>query len=208
MEYARGGSLSDRMVKPYPFEKAMEILIAIADAIDFAHKNGIVHGNLRPSNILFTSEEELKVADFGFPPHYNLMEKNWYAPPEKRISKQGDIYSMGVMLHQLIFGKNPIYDRSSHLFLGRTDNIIPHGMRKIMEKLLAIRASQRYRSIEEFLFDWDELQKFLTDSQKPRRVARPEQESTPSRKKTIIISAAIAIATLAIVLIYFLKFAG
>ena len=208
MEYARGGSLSDRMVKPYPFEKAMEILIAIADAIDFAHKNGIVHGNLRPSNILFTSEEELKVADFGFPPHYNLMEKNWYAPPEKRISKQGDIYSMGVMLHQLIFGKNPIYDRSSHLFLGRTDNIIPHGMRKIMEKLLAIRASQRYRSIEEFLFDWDELQKFLTDSQKPRRVARPEQESTPSRKKIIIISAAMALATLAVVLIYFLKFAG
>ncbi|PKK84390.1 MAG: hypothetical protein CVT49_03445 [candidate division Zixibacteria bacterium HGW-Zixibacteria-1] len=208
MEYARGGSLSDRMVKPYPFEQAMEIIIAVADALDFAHKNGIVHGDIRPSNILFSTEEDIKVSDFGFPPHYNLMEKNWYAPPEKRVSKQGDIYSLGVLLHQIVFGKNPIYDRSSHLFLGRTDNIIPHGMRKIMEKLLAIRATQRYRSIEEFLFDWDELQKFLTDSQRPHRAAQPTKEGGQSRKKTALISAVIAAVTLAALLIYFLKFSS
>lgn len=208
MEYARGGSLSDRMVKPYPFDQAMEIIIAVADALDFAHKNGIVHGDIRPSNILFSTEEDIKISDFGFPPHYNLMEKNWYAPPEKRVSKQGDIYSLGVLLHQIVFGKNPIYDRSSHLFLGRTDNIIPYGMRKIMEKLLAIRATQRYRSIEEFLFDWDELQKFLTDSQRPHRAAQPAKEGGQSRKKTALISAVIAAVTLAAFLIYFLKFSN
>jgi len=45
------------------------------------------------------------------PPHYNMMEKNWYAPPERRLSKQADIYALGVIMHQLIFGKNPIHDR-------------------------------------------------------------------------------------------------
>ncbi|UCD94393.1 MAG: serine/threonine protein kinase, partial [Candidatus Zixiibacteriota bacterium] len=125
MEYAPGGSLADRMVKPYPFDKAMQIIIAVADALDFAAKNGIIHGNLRPSNILFTRDDNVKVSDFGLPPHYNLMEKNWYASPEKRVSKQADVYSLGVILHQMLFGKNPVYDRSSNLFLGRVNNIIP-----------------------------------------------------------------------------------
>lgn len=206
MEYARGGSLSDRMVKPYPFEKAMDIIIAIADALDFAHKNGVVHGNLRPSNILFAADDIVRVADFGLPPHYSLMEKNWYASPEKRVSKQSDVYSLGVILHQLVFGKNPIYSRSSNLFLGRTDGIIPRGMDKIFEKLLAIRITQRYRSIEEFLFDWDTLQKNLSDSQRPRRAAPPNDTGKDSARTIIkisAISAAVVIVTVILLILHF-----
>jgi len=205
MDYARGGSLADRMIKPYAFEKAMDIVIAAADALDFAHKNGVIHGNLRPSNILFDSDENVKLTDFGLPPHYNLMEKNWYAPPEKRVSKQGDIFSLGVILHQLIFGKNPIYNRSSNLFLGRIDGIIPRGMQKILEKMLAIRLTQRYRSIEEFLFDWDELQKNLSDSRKKRRVSVPARPARKDNKKKIIIISASATIFIVITLLVILK---
>ena len=119
MEYAQGGSLRDRMIKPYPVEKAMEIAGQIADGLNFAHKNGIIHGNLRPSNVLFTRDDAVKLTDFGLPPHYDLMKKNWYAPPEKRVSKQADIYGFGVILYNLLYGKNPSYDRNGLLMIGR-----------------------------------------------------------------------------------------
>lgn len=197
MEYAPGGSLSDRMVKPYAFEKAMEIILAVSDAVDFAHKNGIIHGNLRPSNILFASDETVRVTDFGLPPHYNLLEKNWYAPPEKRVSKQGDVYAIGVMLHRLLFNNNPAYDRSSNLFLGRIDHVIPRGMDRILSKLLAIRVSQRYRSVEEFLFDWDELQKTLSVPKKPRVSAvQPNKKAEKGRRNTLILVFSISVVVL------------
>ena len=91
--YAQGGSLAERMVRKYKWEKGMEIVLAIAAGLDFAHKNNVIHGNLRPSNILFDESEEIKLCDFGLPQHYDAEgKKNWYAPPEHKQSKQGDIY--------------------------------------------------------------------------------------------------------------------
>ncbi|SYZ72610.1 Serine/threonine protein kinase [Candidatus Zixiibacteriota bacterium] len=174
-EYAPGGSLADRMIRPYPYDKAMEIMIEVAEGLDFVHKNNIVHGNLRPSNILFTKENRVKLTDFGLPPHYNMAEKNWYVAPERRNSRQGDIYAMGVILHQMLFGKNPVYDRAGKLFLGNLQKTIPAPLYEIMNKLLAIRTTQRYRAIDEFLNDWDAFKVSITHTHAPL-------ETPPARK--------------------------
>ncbi|UCD17945.1 MAG: protein kinase, partial [Candidatus Zixiibacteriota bacterium] len=163
MEYAPGGTLADRMVKTYPFEKAMEIVIAGAEALEFAHGNGVIHGNLRPSNILFTRDDAVKLSDFGFPPHYSLMDKNWYAPPEKKTSKQGDIYALGVILYQLMVGKNPAYDSSGQVYLGDIRKEVPVGIQKIVRKMLALRVSQRYTEAAGLLKDWDAYQQSLVE---------------------------------------------
>ena len=105
-EYAQGGSLNDRMVRKYDWEKAFKIALEIASGLDFAHKNNVVHGDLRPSNVLFDSDDVPKISDFGMPVHYDeSKKKNWYAPPERKQSRQGDIYALGVILHQLITGR-------------------------------------------------------------------------------------------------------
>jgi len=195
MEYANGGSLADRMVQKYSFDDAMKVILPVAEALDFAHKNGIVHGNIRPSNILFTSDEAVKVTDFGLPPHYNLMEKNWYAAPEKRVSTQGDVYGMGVILFRLIFGKNPVHDRSNNLFMGHLDVKLPAGFDKVLEKLLAIRVANRYKSIEEFLVDWDAI---LLDIQKSQLKGKPKQikKSKHDKAKIYKIAALVGITLL------------
>ncbi|MFH2036000.1 MAG: serine/threonine-protein kinase, partial [Candidatus Zixiibacteriota bacterium] len=180
MEYANGGSLADRMVQTYSFDDAMKITLAVAEALDFVHKKGIIHGNIRPSNILFTSDEVVKVTDFGLPPHYNLMAKNWYAPPEKRVSVQADIYGLGVILFRLLFGKNPVYDRSSNLFLGHLGQSLPTGMSQILDKMLAIRVAKRYKTIDEFLVDWDAV---LLDIERSKRKERPLPVNKNVRKK-------------------------
>jgi serine/threonine protein kinase len=160
-EYAPGGSLADRMVRRYEWEKAMKIVLAVAAGLDFAHKNNIIHGNLRPSNILFDSGEEAKICDFGMPTHYEaLAKKNWYVAPERKKSRQADIYALGVMLHQMVTGHNPSYDSGLNLLLDNNmRTILPNEVCDMMAKLLAIRVAGRYKTCEEFMSDWGEFDK-------------------------------------------------
>jgi eukaryotic-like serine/threonine-protein kinase len=202
MEYVSGGSLADRMLQPYTLDKAMQIIMSVADALEFAHKNGIVHGNLRPSNILLTNDDEIRVSDFGLPPHYNLKEKNWYIAPEKKVSRQGDIYAIGVMLHQMLFGRNPSYDRSSKLIIGQINIILPKPIEEMLRNLLSIRVSNRYQSIEQFIDDWEAYQRSLEDSKQDRVRPAPKAEKK-DYKRIILISSIIAVSVLALMTIYF-----
>ena len=198
MEYARGGSLADRMVKRYPFDKAIDIISQVATGLDFAHKNNIIHGDLRPSNILFSKEEKVKLTDFGYPPHYSMTEKNWYTAPERRIGKQGDIYALGVILHQMLFGMNPSYDRSGKLILGVYQKSTPQLLQNILAKLLSTRTGHRYHAVDEFVSDWEEFRNCI---QGPIEPLRKEKSASIHTKKNsnriyIAISAVIVIAIL------------
>ena len=157
-EYAQGGSLADRMARKYNWQKAMEIITSVASGLDFAHKNNIIHGNLRPSNLLFDADEVVKISDFGMPAHYNgANKKNWYSPPERKKSRQGDIYSLGVIFHQMLTGRNPSYDQSDNLRLEDVRMNLPEDIITMLSKLLAIRVSRRYQTCEEFLYDWEDF---------------------------------------------------
>ncbi len=158
-EYAQGGSLADRMAKRYEWQEAFDIGVQIAEGLDFAHKKNITHGNLRPSNILFDSEETVKMADFGMPAHYadNGTRKNWFGPPERKVSKLGDIYSLGVIIHHLLMGQKPSYTNGSQLYLKGLRLQLPERIEKILSKLLAIRVANRYQNCDEFLAEYEDF---------------------------------------------------
>jgi serine/threonine-protein kinase len=173
-EYAQGGSLADRMARKHEWQKAMEIIVPVASGLDFAHKNNILHGNLRPSNILFDADEVVKICDFGLPPHYNTSPKrNWYSPPERKKSRQGDIYAIGVILHQMLTGRNPGYDGDDNLLLDDVRMNLPEDVCGMLSKLLAIRAVNRYQTCDEFIHDWD------LDTQHPKTTAANKLETPP-----------------------------
>jgi serine/threonine-protein kinase len=159
-DYAPGGSLADRMVRRWDWEKAFAVMQQVAAGLNFVHKNNIVHGNLRPSNVLFDAGEVVKLTDFGLPIHYEgTSKKNWYSPPERKASRQGDIYAMGVILHQMLTGRNPGYDSANNLHLDDVRGDIPCNVCEILQRLLAIRVGNRYQTAEEFLLDWNEAEK-------------------------------------------------
>jgi serine/threonine-protein kinase len=181
-EYAQGGSLADRLAKKYSWEEAFKLGVQIAEGLDFAHKNNITHGNIRPSNILFDSEETVKLADFGMPAHYTEhgMKENWFGPPERKVSKVGDIYSVGVIIHHLLAGQKPAYN-SNKLFLGSLRQQLPEKIAEMLSKLLAIRVSQRYQSCDEFVAEFDDFeQQNKVTVKKP--VERPVATPTPIAK--------------------------
>lgn len=159
-EYAPGGSLADRLVRTYGWRDAMAIIVQIAEGLEFAHKNNITHGNLRPSNVLFNRDDVVKITDFGLPPHYNN-QKDWYAPPEKKRTKQGDMYSLGVILFMLITNKIPQHDRSGSPYLVELENKIPDDIKSILSRLLQIRVASRYKSLDEMLVDYAEFTRSL-----------------------------------------------
>jgi serine/threonine protein kinase len=90
----------------------------ICEGLSFAHKNRIIHGNLRPSNILFTQSGIAKIADFGIQEHYADREtpQNWYSVSGEEKSPKTDIYSAGVIFHQMLTG-NPNFEKAVVLTL-------------------------------------------------------------------------------------------
>ena len=208
-EYAQGGSLADRMVRKYEWEKAFRIILQVAHAIDFAHKNNIVHGNLRPSNILFDADEVVKLTDFGMPVHYSGSgKKNWYSPPEHKQSRAGDIYGMGVILHQLVTGRNPAYDTASNLLLEDQRRILPDDVCRMVSKLLAIRVAHRYGSCEELLDDWDEFESSRSRRAPVKAVKQPQVPASKDIPVWIYAAVGGGIVILVLVVLYFMNLLG
>ncbi len=108
MEYLDGGSLADRMTQAFDLDSFFPVAIQIADALARVQEFNIVHGNLRPTNILFNSSGLVKVTDFGLEEHYNNQKmSNWYAVDGESAGVLSDIYSVGVIYFQMLIGQLP-----------------------------------------------------------------------------------------------------
>lgn len=206
-EYARGGSLADRMARKYQWKNAFSLIIDVFSGLDHAHKNNIVHGNLRPSNILFDDSDAPKIADFGMTAHYDPhQKKNWYNPPEHKISRQGDIYSVGVILHQMITGRNPSYDSAGNLRLDDVRMELPEALREIIRKALAIRVARRYQSCEQVLLDWEAYQK--NHHERPARSAAPLIPEETKKQTVPVWAYFVAVGAVIVTVLLTLYFSG
>lgn len=111
MEYLSGGSLNDRLIQPLPWGEALRTAREICEGLSFAHRNRIVHGNLRPSNILFTESGQAKITDFGLAEHY-LSEAdgtNWYNVFCDPKLPRADIFAAGTIIYEMLTGSVPVW---------------------------------------------------------------------------------------------------
>jgi hypothetical protein len=119
MPYLAGGSLADELRNgPLPPEDVVRVGRAVADALDAAHRAGLLHRDVKPANILRTSYGEPKLADFGVArfadhtaTHGNVALTVAYSAPEvlrgEPASAASDVYSLGATLHALLRGGPP-----------------------------------------------------------------------------------------------------
>ncbi len=151
LDYAQGGSLSDRLVKPLEWRDAHELMLQIARGMDFAHKNNIIHGNLKPSNILFDSDDVLKISDFALMANADKNLVNWYAAPERRKSKQADIYSIGIIFYQLLTNRIPSFDTHGKFMWIDSNRATGAFHRRLIEQMIATSPSERFNSFSEII---------------------------------------------------------
>ena len=125
MELIEGGSLKNRLGKPFPETEAAAFLAQISDGLDYAHRNGILHRDVKPSNILIRRDGSPVLTDFGVA---KMMEESSsdggtltetgtglgtpeYMAPEQslggKIDGRADQYSLGIVLYEMLTGVKP-----------------------------------------------------------------------------------------------------
>lgn len=146
MEYVSGGSLEERLSQAFPLAHWLLLAQQICDGLSYAHSINIVHGNLRPSNLLLFKPAQIKITDFGFIDH-SAKQRDWYQPANEPKSPLSDIFSAGALLFHLLTGQ-PVDIADDRLINVDQLEILPKPLRLVVLKMLAVDASQRYQSFE------------------------------------------------------------
>ncbi|MGY1836744.1 Stk1 family PASTA domain-containing Ser/Thr kinase [Blastococcus sp. SYSU DS0510] len=124
MEYVEGETLRDvlRREGRLPIERAMSLAADICGALDFSHRNGIVHRDVKPGNVMITPQGTVKVMDFGIARAVSdsaatmtstaaVIGTAQYLSPEQArgegVDARSDVYSLGCLLYELVTGAPP-----------------------------------------------------------------------------------------------------
>lgn len=173
MELVTGGNTLKHYCSPetlLPYEQVVEIIFKCAKALDYAHREGVIHRDIKPTNILVTDDMDVKIVDFSIA---HLMTEDTtmtmpmgfvgsprYMSPEQaqedNITHQTDLFSLGVVMYELLTGKHPfkaegfsalihkiINEKHPMLRTHRSD--IPEILEKIVHHLLEKNPDKRYK---------------------------------------------------------------
>ena len=155
-----------------PLLKALHIMITLCDALDYAHRQNIIHCNLKPSNILFDKKRHPYLVDFGMAGMVEsthtmtVVSTPTYISPEQArgeqdLDKRSDIYSLGVVFYEMVGGRPPFEGSLRRLKFKHLDEPVPD-IRKynkktpdalvaVIEKALAKNPEQRFQSAREMV---------------------------------------------------------
>jgi serine/threonine-protein kinase len=200
MPYVEGESLRDRLNRDLqlPVEDALRIAREVADALDYAHRHGVVHRDVKPDNILLT-ERHAMVADFGIARALGggqrLTESGVaigtpaYMSPEQASGTQSidartDVYALGCVLFEMLAGEPPYTGPTPQAIIARALTETPrpiHPMRAgvpeaidgVIAKAMAVTAADRYGSAADFASALEAV----SPSSPPGREKRSEGES-------------------------------
>ncbi len=121
MELVEGGTLASRLSSPVPWREAVHLLLPISQALAYAHKHGVIHRDVKPSNILVSTKGQVKLTDFGVArleadalrltePGSTVGTPLYTAPEQIRgeaVDGRADLFSLGIVLFELLTGRHP-----------------------------------------------------------------------------------------------------
>ena len=148
MEYVETGSLQERISQAFELEYWLTLAQQLCAGLHFAHTHGVVHGNLRPSNLLVVNRNYIKITDFGYQNHSTDGKQDWYQPIGEPTTVASDIFSVGAVLFNLVTGK---IVKQSKTGVGNFRELakLPAPIQTILKTMLAKDPSQRYKSLDQ-----------------------------------------------------------
>src|SRR5207248_4996465 len=205
MPFVDGESLRHRLSreKQLPIEDALEITRAVASALDYAHRHGVIHRDIKPENVLLHDGQAL-VADFGVAlavtaatggrltetgmsvgtPHYMSPEQ---AAGERDITLQSDVYALGAVLYEMLVGEPPFTGPTAQAIVAkvvtekpqrifpRRDTVPSHVEAAVLKALSKVPAD-RFATAHEF----------ITELERPGRMPRIERGRRPVDRKSVV----------------------
>src|SRR5881394_3746751 len=191
MEYLEGRTLKELLVRngPTPIPIAIDYARQILGALAFAHRNGIVHRDIKPHNIVVRKDGRLKVTDFGIARSGasqmteagSIVGTAQYLSPEQArgapVDARSDLYSLGIVLYEMLTGAvpftgdTPVEIAMKHLSTipeppSKLREDVPHDLDAVVLRALAKDPDQRYSSAEEMDADLARVARGVAVSQK------------------------------------------
>jgi eukaryotic-like serine/threonine-protein kinase len=183
MEVIEGRSLKELILTrgPLPLATAIDYTHQILDALRFAHRNGIIHRDIKPHNILLGAENRAKVTDFGIARAGasqmtevgSIMGTAQYLSPEQArgapVTAASDLYSVGIVLYEMLTGQVPFSGDSAIEIAMKHLNETPRPpsslrpeltpeLDQVVLRALAKNPEDRYQASEEFSADLDRVE--------------------------------------------------
>lgn len=219
MEYLEGKELREMLSEGHEFnyKQIADMVARVANALDYAHENGVIHRDIKPANIFISGTTTPKVLDFGIASasrqitdvdatlgHDQLSERrllgtpNYMSPEQTRsetVDARTDIFSLGVVLYQLLCGQLPFKGKDVHALLKAIANDpavppqeikadVPLRLARIAAKALAKKPADRYQRASDMARD---LNRFLEKERTERILAKiqnPDQNKMDPADQT------------------------
>jgi serine/threonine protein kinase len=183
MEFVKGITLKDHIKKHkvLPWDDAVNIATQICSAIEHAHRNNIVHRDIKPHNIIFSEDGLAKVTDFGIARAATFStitmvgntigSVHYFSPEQARggfTDEKSDIYSLGIVIYEMVTGKLP-YDGDTPVSVAlkhiqcipeepiNLNGDIPKGLNDIILKAIEKEQTKRYQTADKLLIDLNEV---------------------------------------------------
>jgi protein kinase-like protein len=200
LEYVRGKTMREIDRSKISFDDAVNLIVQLLEALQYAHGQGIIHRDIKPGNIIVTDDRLLKVMDFGLARRMtdvsNLTQSGEivgtiaYLPPERFLGKSGDntsdLYSVGVLLYELLSGRLPFTHESGDLVAmmfshvndrprppRQLNPLIPAALDRIIMRLLDKDPARRYADAASLIAELKSVQ-----AQLARGAAKPDRSKT------------------------------
>ncbi|UCE18562.1 MAG: protein kinase [Gemmatimonadota bacterium] len=211
MEYIEGQSLHDivgaRRAMPLSVDEAIDYTTQIAQGLQAAHEKGIIHRDIKPANIMVTEKGQVKITDFGLArltgrtkltTEGTVMGTVTYMSPEqargKEVDQQSDIWSLGVVLYELLTGKVPFKADSDqaviYSIINETPETItdlntgvPQELEWIILRAMEKEKEDRYQNVSELL---DDLKKVKQASITTGAIQPPESLQRKRKKQRLM----------------------
>ncbi|MBI5824422.1 MAG: protein kinase [Chloroflexi bacterium] len=223
MEYVSGGTLKEAMNQKIPWQTAAAILAPIARALDYVHRQQIVHRDVKPSNILIQDDFRPMLSDFGILKMFEGKNEKVdsaigagvgtpeYMPPEQGLGKdvdfRADIYSLGLVFYEMITGQKPYTADTPMAIIVKhvTDDLplpthidknIPKFVERVILRAVQKEPQNRYLSMGHFA---DALELIsLGDKASPQKITRISREKEKRQRSFSIYSLSILLVLLAL----------